>query len=156
MGARFELWDIAGMSSKFLERLDEIREGAPPQLGFGPAPRRKTPGLALIVSAEGKDNAAAASGLSPDAVIVSGVAVVDASEIGEAAGSVRWGARAVSLSAESAAAWREAGADPIVFSLADTALGAVTSKDAARVLMVDAGLPPKNCATSTPCQWTLC
>ncbi len=138
------------MSSKFLERLDEIREGAPPQLGFGPRRGERTPGLALIVSAEGKDGAATASGLAPDAIIVSGTAVVDAGQISEAAGSVRWGARAVSLSVESAAAWREAGADPIVFSLSDTALGAVTSRDAARVLVVDAGLPPEELRDINP------
>ena len=138
------------MSSKFLERLDEIREGAPPKLGFGPRRAEKLPGLALIVSAEGKDSVAAASGLSPDAIIVTGTAAVDASEVGEAAGSVRWGARAALLSAESAAAWREAGADPIVFSLSDTALGAVTSKDAARVLVVDAGLAPEDLRDINP------
>ena len=138
------------MSSKFLERLDEIREGAPPKLGFGPRRGERTPGMALIVSAEGKDGAVTASGLSPDAVIVSGTAVVDASEVSEAVGSVRWGARAASLSVESAAAWREAGADPIVFSLSDTALGAVTSKDAARVLVVDSGLPPEELRDINP------
>ena len=135
------------MSSKFLERLDEIREGAPPQLGFGPRRGEKTPGMALIVLAEGKDGAAAAAALAPEAIIVSGAT---AGEIGDAAGSVRWGARAASLSAESAAAWREAGADPIVFSLAGTALGAVTSKDAARVLAVDAGLPPEDLRDINP------
>lgn len=157
------------MSSKFLERLDEIREGAPPQLGFGPRRGERTPGLALIVSTEGKDGTATAAGLSPDAVIVSGTAAVDAGEIGEAAGSVRWGARAASLSTESAAAWREAGADPIVFSLSDTALGAVSSRDAARVLAIDAGLTPEELRDinplpvdavlvslpGNPAQWTL-
>ncbi len=138
------------MSSKFLERLDEIREGAPPRLGFGTRRPEKTPGMALIVSAEGSDGAATASGLAPDAIIVSGTAVVDAGAIGEASGSVPWGARAASLSVESAAAWREAGADPIVFSLADTALGAVTSKDSARVLVVDSGLPPEDLRDINP------
>ncbi len=106
--------------------------------------------MALIVSAGGKDGAATASGLAPDAIIVSGSAAVDAGEIGEAAGNVRWGARAAALSVESAAAWREAGADPIVFSLGDTALGAVTSKDAARVLVVDTGLPPEELRDINP------
>ena len=138
------------MSSKFLDRLDEIREGAPPQLGFGARRADRTPGLALILSAGGKDGAATASGMAPDAIIVSGTAAVDASEIGEAAGSVRWGARAASLSVESAAAWREAGADPIVFSLSNTALAAVTSKDAARVLVVDASLPPEELRDINP------
>ena len=138
------------MSSKFLDRLDEIREGAPNRLGFGAARAPKTPGLALIVSAGGKDGATAASGMAPDAIIVSGMAAVDAGEIGEAAGSVRWGARAASLSSESAATWREAGADPVVFSLANTSLGAVTSKDSARVLVVDSGLPPEELRDINP------
>ncbi len=125
------------MSSKFLERLNEIREGSPPRLGFGPDRAKKTPGLALIVSAEGKDGSAAAGALAPDAIIVSGALV---EEINDAAAGVRWGAvSTTALTAETAAAWREAGADPIVFSLAGTELGAVTSKDTARVLVVDTG-----------------
>ena len=106
--------------------------------------------MALVVSAAGKDGAASASGLSPDAIIVSGTAVTEAADIGEASGKVRWGARAASLSVESAAAWREAGADPIVFSLSDTALGAVTSKDSARVLVVDTGLSPEELRDINP------
>ena len=135
------------MSSKFLERLDEIREGAPPRLGFVTRRAEKTPGLALIVSADGKDSAMAAAALAPDAIIVSGAS---AGEIGEAAPDARWGARAAVLSAADAAAWREAGADPIVFSLADTALGAVTPKDAARVLALDAGLSPEELRDINP------
>lgn len=135
------------MSSKFLERLDEIREGAPPRLGFGARRPEKTPGLALLVSADGKDGAAAAAALAPDAVIVSGGA---AEEIGAAAGGVAWGVRAASLSAADAAAWREAGADPLVFSLTGADLGAVASKDAARVLTLDAGLPPEELRDINP------
>ncbi len=138
------------MSSKFLERLDEIREGAPPRLGFGARRPEKTPGLALIVSGEGKDGVSAAAALAPEAIIISGAAAVNADEIREAAGNARWGAQVASLSAESAAAWREAGADPIVFSLPDTALGALTSKDAARVLVVDSGLSPEDLRDINP------
>ena len=106
--------------------------------------------MALVVSSEGKDGAAAASGLAPDAIILTGAAVADAGVAGESAGDALWGVRAQSLSAESAAAWREAGADPIVFSLADTALGAVSSKDAARVLVVDSGLSPEELRDINP------
>ena len=138
------------MSSKFLERLDEIREGAPPRMGFGATRSERLPGLALIISAEGKDGAASAGGLAPDAVIVSGSAAAQAGEIGEAASGVNWGVRADELSTADAAAWREAGADPIVFSLAGTALGAVTSKDAARVLAVDSGQSPEDLRDINP------
>ena len=138
------------MSSKFLDRLDEIREGAPPRMGFGATRGGRLPGLALVVSAEGRDGAAAAGALAPDAVIVTNAAASDAGDVGEAAGSARWGARAASLSSEDAAAWREAGADPIVFTLAGTALGAVTSKDAARVLEVDSGQSPEDLRDINP------
>ena len=127
------------MSSKFLERLDEIREGAPPRLGFGTTRPARLPGMALIVSADGKDTAASAGGMAPDAVIIGGSDASQAGEIGEAASGVNWGVRVDGLTAADAASWREGGADVLVFSLPGTALGAVTSKDAARVLVVDAG-----------------
>ena len=138
------------MSSKFLERLDEIREGAPPRMGFGTARSAKLPGLALLVAADGKDGAAAAGALAPDAIIVSGAAASQAAEVAEAAGGVRWGAQEASLSVDDATAWREAGADPLVFSLAGTSLGAVTSKDAARVLVVDSGADPEELRDINP------
>ena len=139
------------MSSKFLERLDEIREGATPRLGFGVTRPPKLPGLALVISADGgKDGAAAAGGLGPDAVIVSGSASAQGAEIGEAASGVTWGVRADGLTTEDAESWREAGADLLVFSLAGTSLGAVTSKDAARVLTVDTGTPPEELRDINP------
>ena len=144
-------WDIAGMSSKFLERLDEIREGAAPRLGFGTTRPPKQPGLALVVTADGgRDGAAEAGGLAPDAVIVSGCAAAQASEIGEAFSGVTWGVRADELTAADAASWREAGADVLVFSLSGTALGAVTSKDAARVLIVDSSSSPEELRDVNP------
>ena len=98
------------MSSKFLDRLDEIREGAAPRLGFGTTRPPKLPGLALVIAAGSKDGAASASGMSPDAVFVSGASVSQASEIGEAATGI-WGIRADGLTSADAASWREAGAD---------------------------------------------
>lgn len=139
------------MSSKFLERIEEIREGAPPRLGFGTTRPPKLPGLALVISAAGgKDAAAAAGGLGPDAVIVSGTAAAQAGEIGEAASDVNWGVRSDGLTAADANAWREAGADVLVFSLAGTSLGAVTSKDAARVLAVDSSSSPEELRDINP------
>ena len=139
------------MSSKFLERLEEIREGAPPRLGFGMTRPPKQPGMALIVSAEGGgDGAATAGNLAPDAVLITGASVAQAGEIGEAASEVNWGARVGDLTASDAASWREAGADMLVFTLAGVSLGAVTSKDAARVLAVDAGSSPEELRDINP------
>ena len=138
------------MSSKFLERIEEIREGAAPRLGFGVARPPKLPGLALVITSDGgKDGASVAGGLSPDAVIVLGSASAQAGEIGEAASGV-WGVRADGLTADDAAAWRDAGADVLVFSLAGTSLGAVTSKDAARVLVVDTNSSPEELRDINP------
>ncbi len=137
------------MSSKFLERLDEIREGAPPRMGFGQARAAKTPGMALIVSADG-ENAADAAALTPDAIIVSAPNGADAAEIGQAAADARWGPQANSLSAANAAEWREAGADLIVFSMADTAVDAITSDDAARILSLTDTESPENLRDINP------
>ncbi len=139
------------MSSKFLDRLDEIREAPLPQLGFGTRRPPKLPGLALVISAAGgKDQAASAGELSPDAVIVSGSAAAQAGEIGEAASGTNWGVIVDSLTSADAASWREAGADILVFSLSGTALNAVTSKDAARVLTVDSSITPEELRDINP------
>lgn len=139
------------MSSKFLERLDEIREGAAPRLGFGTTRPPRLPGLALVVSSDGgRDGAASAAGLSPDAVIVGGQDTAQAEGIGEAASGANWGVRVDALTVAEAASWREAGADVLVFSLPGTALGAVNSKDAARVMVVDAGAPSEELRDINP------
>ena len=139
------------MSSKFLERLDEIREGAPPRLGFGASRAPKLPGLALVVSTGGgKEGASAAAGLGPDAVIVAGSPAGQANEVGDAASGATWGVRTDGLTAADAASWREAGAGLLVFSLAGTALGAVTAKDAARVLAVDTSSSPEELRDINP------
>ncbi len=139
------------MSNKFLDRLDEIQEGAPPRMGFGAARAAKMPGLALVISADsGKDEVAAAGKLSPDAVIISGSTPAQGPEISEAASGVSWGIRAAGLTASDAESWRDVGADLLVFSLAGTSLGAVASKDAARVLAVDPGAPPEELRDVNP------
>ncbi len=128
------------MSSKFLDRLDEIREGAPASMGFGPARSEKTPGMALIllVSSKHKAGAATAGGLSPDAVIVSGVGSPDkVGELKETLSGLPWGVRSGALSSEDAQSYRDSGCDLLAFQLQGTALGAVYSEDSARVLCVD-------------------
>ncbi len=61
--------------SKFIDRLEEIIEGAPARMGFGPARSEKTPGLALIVqvSASHKIGTVTATEVAPDGIIVSGL-----------------------------------------------------------------------------------
>ena len=138
------------MSSKFLDRLEEIREGAAPRLGFGTTRPPKMPGMALVISADGgKDAAVSAEGLAPDAVILFGASASQAGEIGEAASGL-WGVRADHLTTADAASWREAGADLMVFTMSGTALGAVTSKDAARVLAVRSGMAPEELRDINP------
>ena len=153
------------MSSKFLERLDEIREGAPPQLGFGPRRGERLPGLALVVDIGDKvtENLESTIALSPDAIIISsryGDAAIEGELDSEAAAytanktresKIPWGGRIESRTTTNGAAeWREAGADLLVFKMENTALGAVTSKDAARVLVVDSGLPPEELRDINP------
>ena len=54
--------------SKFTDRLEEIIEGSPARMGFGPARSEKTPGLALIVQVSSSHQAGAvtATGVSPE------------------------------------------------------------------------------------------
>ncbi len=130
------------MSSKFLDRLDEIREGAPPRMGFGPPRSAKVPGLALVLEANAGE-AGTAAGLSPDAVVISGLAQDQVEGVKDAV-EVPWGVRTDSLGAEDATAFREAGADLFAFQLAGTSLGAVSSKEVARVLSVDPAAPPED------------
>ena len=91
--------------SKFTDRLEEIIEGAPARMGFGPARADKTPGLALIVqvSSSHQAGAATAAGVSPDGIIISGLN--GPSEIGGLKDSLSgaiWGVRTESLSLEAA------------------------------------------------------
>ena len=163
------------MSSKFLERLDEIREGQPARLGFGAARAQRTPGMALVVDVGDWMTAdlESAVDLSPDAIIVSGPAAAgvgpaDAEAIGGLIDGVNWGAlagadlssvadsdilgawAAAGLSAADADLWRKYGADLIVFSLRNTALAAVTSRDAARILKLSNSKSPEDLRDIAP------
>lgn len=171
------------MSSKFLERLDEIREGQPARLGFGAARAQRTPGMALVIDV-GDWMAAdleSAADLSPDAIIVrttaadgvtpAGANPADAESIGGlVADGVNWGPiTAAGLSSDDTDLWRKYGADLIVFSLQGTALDAVTSRDAARILLLPSNESPEDLRDiaplpvdavlinlpGNPAQWTL-
>lgn len=126
--------------SKFIDRLEEIIEGAPARMGFGPARAEKTPGLALIVqvSSNHQSGAATAAGVSPDGVIISGLTgPSQVGELKEALSKVIWGIRTDSLSSEDANSYLEGGCGLLTFQLKGTSIGAVASEDSAKVLVVD-------------------
>ena len=165
------------MSSKFLERLDEIREGQPARLGFGAARAQRTPGMALVIDVGDwmSANLKSASDLSPDAIIVSGPGAggpgpTDADTITMFIYGADWGPLiAARLSGADADLWRKYGADLIVFSMETTDLDAVTSRDAARILKLPATESPEDLRDiaalpvdavlltlpGNPAQWTL-
>ena len=126
--------------SKFIDRLEEIIEGAPARMGFGPARSEKTPGLALIVQVSGshKTGAATATEVSPDGIIVSGLAgPAQVSELKDTLSDSIWGIRTDSLSTEDAKAYEEAGSGVVAFELKGTSLGAVSSEESAKVLCIE-------------------
>ncbi|MDE0825014.1 MAG: hypothetical protein OSB07_13735 [Dehalococcoidia bacterium] len=129
--------------SKFIDRLDEIIEGAPARMGFGPPRAEKTPGLALIVqvSSSHKAGAATATEVSPDGILVSGLTgPSQAIDLKEALSNAIWGIRTDSLSTEDAKAYEEAGSGVLAFQLKGTSIGAVSSEDAAKILCIDTDL----------------
>ena len=126
--------------SKFIDRLDEIIDGSPARMGFGPARAEKTPGMALIVhvSSDHEAGAATATGVSPDGIIISGLS--GPAQIGalkDSLSDVIWGVRTGSLSSEDAKAYLEGGCGLLAFQLKGTSIGAVASEDSARVLCID-------------------
>ncbi len=125
--------------SKFTDRLEEIIEGAPARMGFGPARSDKTPGLALIVqvSKAHKTGAKTANDISPDGIIVSGMSgPAQVSELKDTLSDSIWGVRTDSLSTEDAKAYEEVGSGVVAFELKGTALGAVSSEESAKVLCI--------------------
>ena len=129
--------------SKFIDRLDEIIEGAPARMGFGPPRADKTPGLALVVqvSSSHEAGAATAKGVSPDGILVSGLTgPSQAEELKESLSDVIWGIRTDSLSTDDSKAFEEAGSGVLAFQLKGTSIGAVSSENAAKVLCIDTDL----------------
>jgi len=126
--------------SKFIDRLEEIIDGAPARMGFGPARSEKPPGLALIVqvSSSHKAGAATATSVSPDGIIISGLSgPAQIGELKDALSDVIWGVRTDSLSSEDAKAYLEDGCGLLAFQLKGTSIGAVASEDSAKVLVID-------------------
>ena len=149
------------MSSKFLERLDEIREGAPPRLGFGPSRGEKTPGMALVIDISNKisEHLESAVALTPAAIIIRSRYGIDVpgqdaeamSLTAKVAGSrnIPWGGRTGSLSAADAEALRQAGGDLVVFS-ENTKLDAAVSRDLARILTLAPQMPAEDLRDINP------
>ena len=126
--------------SKFIDRLEEIIEGAPARMGFGPARSAKTPGLALIlqISSNHQAGAATATSVSPDGIIISGLN--GPSQVGELKDSLSdtiWGVRTDSLSSADAKSYLEQGCGFLAFQLKGTSIGAVAAEDSATVLVID-------------------
>ena len=127
--------------SKFIDRLEEIIEGAPARMGFGPARAEKTPGLALIVQVSGGDQAgvATATEVSPDGIIISGLTGPgQAAELKDTLSDTIWGIRTESLSTDDAKAYEKEGSGVLAFRLKGTSMGAVSSEDSATVLCIEA------------------
>ena len=133
--------------SKFIERLDYIREGAPGAIGFGVQRGQKAPGMALLAIVSGSDAKAVqqVADLNPDGALVSGVDdPVKLKEVCQALGEgIPWGSPVTSLSEDAAAAYEKEGCDLLSFPLQGTSMAAVGSEEVARILQVDPAMDPE-------------
>ncbi len=123
--------------SKFLDRLEQINTNAPAPMGFGTRRAPRAPGMALVilVSTEYEAGCGIVASVSPDGALLSGIDDADGLKgLAEELAEVPWGIQSSGLSEESAQSSQEAGGDMVAFGLTDTAVGALTSKDVARIL----------------------
>jgi hypothetical protein len=123
--------------SKFLDRLEQINTNASAPMGFGARRSPRAPGMALVtlVSAAHAAGCEIVASVSPDGALLSGVDGADSLKgLAEGLTAVPWGVQADGLNKESAQSSQEAGGDMVAFGLPDTAVGALSSKDAARIL----------------------
>lgn len=133
--------------SKFIERLDYIREGAPAALGFGVPRGQKAPGMALLAIVSGSDAKAVkqVADLKPDGALVSGVD--DPAKLKEACQAlgegIPWGSPVSSLNEEQAAAYEKEGCDLLSFPLQGTSVAGVGSDKVARILRIDVAMEPE-------------
>ena len=123
--------------SKFLDRLEQINTNAPAPMGFGTRRAPRAPGMALValVSTELEAGCGIVASVAPDGALLSVVSASnDLKGLTEGLVEVPWGIQADSLSEESAQSSQEAGGDMVAFGLRDTTVGALSSKDVARIL----------------------
>ena len=127
--------------SKFLDRLEQITQGAPPPMGFMAPRGQKTPGMALVglVSESYSEGISLLGDLCPDAILISDAKDAQSVKVSsQPLGSgTPWGSRVSSLSEQEAQAYEEGGCDLLAFSLPGTSLAAVASEEMARILCVD-------------------
>ena len=129
--------------NKFLDLLDNIREGAPAPLGFGASRAEKLPGIALIslVSGDHKKAITMVSKSSVDAVIIEGLTTPsDVKTIAKPLGKTPWGAKVSELSEGQAQEYQDDGSDLVVFNVEGTAASNLVCDQIARVLCVDISL----------------
>ncbi|PKB66451.1 MAG: hypothetical protein BZY81_07275 [SAR202 cluster bacterium Io17-Chloro-G4] len=133
--------------SKFIERLDHIREGAPAAMGFGVQRVQKAPGMALLAIVSGSDATALqqVADLKPEGALVSGVD--DPAKLKEACAplgeDIPWGSSVTALSENDVAAYEKEGCDLLAFALSGTSLAAAGSEEVARILRIDTAMDPE-------------
>ncbi len=133
--------------SKFIDRLDQIKEGAPAGIGFGVQRVQKAPGMALLAIVSGTDAKAVkqVADLIPDGALVTGVD--DPAKLKAACKAlgdgIPWGSAVTGLSEDNAAAFEKEGCDLLAFSLQGTSVAAVGSEDIARILRIDPAMDPE-------------
>jgi hypothetical protein len=126
--------------SKFLDRIERIREGAPAPLGFSLGPREKVAGMALVtmVSGDHQKGMGVVAEVGPDAAIVAGADGAEGlKSLAESLSGVPWGARVSSLSEDEAQAYKQSGSDLLAFPLENTTASALDSEEMARILSID-------------------
>jgi hypothetical protein len=127
--------------SKLIDRLAQIRQGAPGPLGFGAARAEKTPGMALIChySTASGSTASEVAALRPDGVLVSSDGgAKQANDLGR----IPWGVRTSSLTEQQVQEYRESGCDFLAVSLRGTLISAVATEEPARILNLDIDVDP--------------
>ena len=143
--------------SKFLDRLEQINTNAPAPMGFGTRRTPRAPGMALValVSTELEAGCGIVASVVPDAALLSVVADGNGlKDLTEGLVEVPWGIQTDSLSEESAQSSQEAGGDMIAFGLQDTAIGALSSKEVARILCLGTDVDERQLRAIEALRWT--
>ena len=134
--------------SKFLDRLEKIRDGAPAPLGFGLGARaEKLPGMALVglVSSGNAAQAQALAEKRPDGVLLDGAKSASVlKKLKKSLSAVSWGVRVASMNEAEAQAYQDLGCDLLAFPLQDVSMIAVASDKLARILCIEPNLEERD------------